>query len=76
MSTNDIRDTISLRPPKEPRPESPCRRPLSGRWRSGRAPPRIDARAADLAAKEHNGRGGLEPVRYEDWEVKGLASDF
>ena len=22
------------------------------------------------------GRGGLEPVRYNDWEVKGLASDF
>ena len=22
------------------------------------------------------GRGGLEPVRYDDWEVKGLASDF
>lgn len=37
----------------------------------------IDARAAALAAvKEHQGRGGLEPVRYEDWEVKGLASDF
>ncbi len=37
----------------------------------------IDARAAALAkAKEHRGRGGLEPVRYEDWEVKGLASDF
>ena len=37
----------------------------------------IDARAADLARqKEHKGRGGLEPVRYEDWEVKGLASDF
>src|SRR3954452_25181228 len=37
----------------------------------------IDARAADVAkAKEHQGRGGLEPVRYEDWEVKGLASDF
>jgi hypothetical protein len=37
----------------------------------------IDARAAELAkAKEHKGRGGLEPVRYEDWEVKGLASDF
>ena len=25
---------------------------------------------------EHNGRGGLEPVRYGDWEVKGLAYDF
>lgn len=37
----------------------------------------IDARAADLAkAKEQRGRGGLEPVRYEDWEVKGLATDF
>lgn len=37
----------------------------------------IDARAAELAKqKEHLGRGGLEPVRYEDWEVKGLASDF
>ncbi len=37
----------------------------------------IDARAAEIAkAKEHQGRGGLEPVRYEDWEVKGLASDF
>ena len=37
----------------------------------------IDARAAELAkVKEQRGRGGLEPVRYEDWEVKGLASDF
>ena len=37
----------------------------------------IDARAATLASeKEVNGRGGLEPVRYDDWEVKGIASDF
>ncbi|MGO4706682.1 DUF1674 domain-containing protein [Microvirga sp. 2MCAF38] len=37
----------------------------------------IDRRAAELARyKELQGRGGLEPVRYEDWEVKGLASDF
>jgi hypothetical protein len=27
-------------------------------------------------SKEHGGRGGLDPVRYGDWEVKGLASDF
>jgi hypothetical protein len=25
---------------------------------------------------EINGRDGPEPVRYGDWEVKGLASDF
>ena len=37
----------------------------------------IDARAAGLAeTKERQGRGGLEPTRYDDWEVKGLASDF
>ena len=37
----------------------------------------IDARATEITKqKELQGRGGLEPVRYEDWEVKGLASDF
>jgi hypothetical protein len=25
---------------------------------------------------EINGRDGPDPVRYGDWEVKGLASDF
>jgi hypothetical protein len=25
---------------------------------------------------EFHGRGGLDPARYGDWEVKGLASDF
>ncbi len=26
--------------------------------------------------REVNGRGGRDPVRYRDWEVKGIASDF
>ncbi len=26
--------------------------------------------------RELGGRGGEEPVRYGDWEVKGLAVDF
>ena len=26
--------------------------------------------------KEIKGRGGLEPTRYGDWEVKGITSDF
>jgi hypothetical protein len=26
--------------------------------------------------KEINGRKGLEPTRYGDWESKGIASDF
>jgi hypothetical protein len=36
--------------------------------------------ARDLAAEkpppELQGRGGLDPVRYGDWEVNGMASDF
>ena len=32
-------------------------------------------READMP-KEIGGRGGKEPGRYGDWEVKGLASDF
>jgi len=26
--------------------------------------------------REIGGRGGLDPVRYGDWEVKGVACDF
>ncbi|TCR67646.1 DUF1674 domain-containing protein [Bosea sp. BK604] len=37
----------------------------------------IDAHAQEIQRQtEINGRGGLEPVRYDDWEVKGIASDF
>jgi hypothetical protein len=33
--------------------------------------------AAALALpREEGGRDGPEPVRYGDWEVKGIASDF
>jgi hypothetical protein len=32
--------------------------------------------AESAMPKELGGRGGQEPVRYGDWEVKGLASDF
>jgi len=34
------------------------------------------AESAPAPPGELNGRGGLDPVRYGDWEVKGLASDF
>lgn len=34
-------------------------------------------RAAAAPTKEEiGGRGGLDPARYGDWEVKGLTSDF
>lgn len=33
-------------------------------------------RAAGERPQEIGGRGGLDPVRYGDWEVNGMASDF
>ena len=49
--------------------------PLAAR----RALAEAEARRAQPKAQtpnEVNGRGALDPVRYGDWEVKGLASDF
>ena len=34
-----------------------------------------DKRVAAMP-KEVDGRDGPEPTRYDDWEVKGIASDF
>jgi hypothetical protein len=38
--------------------------------------PRPDAEPGKESAKEVAGRGGLDPTRYGDWEINGLASDF
>lgn len=35
----------------------------------------IDSKTKD-APKEVDGRGGLDPARYGDWEIKGIAPDF
>jgi len=35
----------------------------------------IDAEMARRPT-ETGGRGGLDPARYGDWEIKGLTSDF
>jgi hypothetical protein len=48
---------------------------------AARAPPKPEARRAALAERkatprEIGGRGGKDPARYGDWEVKGIAVDF
>jgi hypothetical protein len=35
----------------------------------------IDRKAA-AGKDEKGGRGGLDPARYGDWEIKGLTADF
>jgi hypothetical protein len=34
------------------------------------------AKAVAARPREFRGRAGPDPVRYGDWEVKGLATDF
>ncbi|MCC3246880.1 DUF1674 domain-containing protein [Methylocystis sp. WRRC1] len=45
-----------------------------------RALAEAEARRRDAVDKtkatEIGGRGGLDPARFGDWEVKGVASDF
>lgn len=60
----------------------PSRKPLSPA--AARALAEAEARRAEQAARESElaaerekgGRGGKDPVRYGDWEVKGILSDF
>jgi hypothetical protein len=59
--------------PTEPRALTPAVRRALAEAEARRA--EIDRRAEDHP-KEINGRRGPEPVRYGDWEVKGIASDF
>jgi len=71
--------------------DSPKGRPDDGAKAAGKkALPAAAQRALDEAAarreeyrkreaalpKEIGGRGGNDPGRYGDWEVKGLTSDF
>ncbi|PSM19024.1 DUF1674 domain-containing protein [Nitratireductor sp. StC3] len=55
-------------------------RPLPPQAR--RALAEAEARRAEYRKREAErpselgGRGGLEPGRYGDWEVKGIATDF
>jgi len=43
---------------------------------SGRAAEARRAAGKAQPPREIGGRGGLDPVRYGDWEVKGVACDF
>jgi len=68
---------------QEPVPDTPPaapKKPLSPAAQRALAEAEERRRAASAAASaqpaELRGRGGLDPVRYGDWEVKGIASDF
>ena len=59
---------------------APAQRALTPEAQRALAEAEARRKAAEAAAaeapKEIDGRGGLDPVRYGDWEIKGLTSDF
>lgn len=64
-------DTENTRPDPEKKPLSPAAERALAEAELRRA-----ARKPEARPREIQGRNGPEPVRYGDWEVKGLASDF
>jgi hypothetical protein len=59
----------------ETNPHSPLPT-AAGRALAEAAARRREAEARPATPPESGGRGGLDPVRYGDWEIKGLAADF
>lgn len=67
-----VRMAEEAAPPPQPRILSPeAQRALSEAEARRKA-----ARRKPAPPREIGGRGGEEPVRYGDWEVKGIATDF
>ena len=74
------RNTLTPSPDEHPAGAAAPRRELTpaARRALAEAEARRAARDAEAQAptKEIAGRDGPEPVRYGDWEVNGIASDF
>ncbi len=51
-------------------------RPLSDAARRALEEAEARRKASEERQREIGGRGGLDPVRYGDWEIKGVACDF
>lgn len=66
-------DDTEPTPPAQARQLSPAAQRALAEAAARRA--EIDGKAAASKA-EKNGRGGLDPARYGDWEIKGLTADF
>jgi len=77
-------ETLDMSEPiDQPAPQASAepRKPLTPAAQRALAEAEERRRQAEAAAKEPapveiNGRGGLDPVRYGDWESKGITSDF
>jgi hypothetical protein len=62
--------------PTMPKSDQPDPLPAAAKRALAEAEARRKADAGAVMPKELGGRDGPEPVRYGDWEKKGLAIDF
>jgi hypothetical protein len=80
MAPNDRSDrTASKHAPSPQKPLTPAaERALAeaAERRAAAEQQKQDAADRQKQAAEIQGRGGLDPTRYGDWEIKGVASDF
>jgi hypothetical protein len=76
MAANDVSDRAASEDVAAPKkPLSPAAERALAEAAARRAAQRQQDGASDQP-KETQGRGGLDPTRYGDWEVNGVASDF
>jgi|SRR4051812_38069309 hypothetical protein len=69
-------DEPSAEVPPPAKPLSPAAQRALAEAQARRAERERAAAEAAGRPTEVKGRGGLDPARYGDWEVKGVASDF
>lgn len=75
-------DDTEMKTPQDGMPPEPARKFEDLPPAAQRALKEAEERRAALTAKtdalpaEVGGRGGKDPARYDDWEVKGIAIDF
>lgn len=78
MADEPKNESADALPPRRPLPPAAARALAEAEARRAEA---LYAKENDPlnhpdGAKEINGPKGLEPTRYGDWEIKGIASDF
>jgi len=71
VMSGEVQSTVA----EEQKPP-PSQMPDAARRALAEAEARRAATLDETRPREINGRSGPEPVRYGDWENKGIASDF
>ena len=78
MGTMSVPDKASGPATEAPEPAAPKTLSQAAQRALAEAAARRRAIDAEMAARpaENGGRGGLDPNRYGDWEIKGITADF